>query len=223
MCVTHSLCVYMRHSAYICICASLSLYVYMCVTRPLCEYVRHPASMCIYVSLSRYALCAYMRHSASMRICASPSLYVYMYMRHSASVCIYASLSLDALKCIFHAQCRIYRSRWAGSVLVRVIVRRLFGVKPLHEPMLSIGPLRTNVSEIRIEIQNFSNMKMDSKCRLWNGGRFVQRKMSWRTWKTHIGCKCHCSGYIGTMVASCPQIHTRASTTFTLISIGVLH
>ena len=44
--------------------------------------------------------------------------------------------------------------------------------------LLSIGPLGTNFSEIWIEIQNFSFMKMHLKCHLQNGGHFVQGEMS---------------------------------------------
>ena len=44
--------------------------------------------------------------------------------------------------------------------------------------LLAIGPLRTNLSEISIEIQNFSFKKKHLNCRLWNGGHFVQGEMS---------------------------------------------
>ena len=40
--------------------------------------------------------------------------------------------------------------------------------------LLSIGLLRTNFSEIRIEILTFSFKKYVWKCRLWNGSHFVQ-------------------------------------------------
>ena len=43
---------------------------------------------------------------------------------------------------------------------------RQLGVKPLYEPMIcriAKGPYETNVSEISIEIQNFSLKKMNLK------------------------------------------------------------
>ena len=47
--------------------------------------------------------------------------------------------------------------------------------------LLSVGSLGAKFSEIPIEIQNFSFMKMRiGKCRLRNGGHFVQGKMSQR-------------------------------------------
>ena len=46
-------------------------------------------------------------------------------------------------------------------------------------PPLSIGLLRTNLSEVRIKILNFTFMKMPSeKCHLRNGDHFVQGEMS---------------------------------------------
>ena len=38
-------------------------------------------------------------------------------------------------------QCRIYMRRWIWSALIRVMVSRLFGVKPLPEPVLSYNQL----------------------------------------------------------------------------------
>ena len=46
--------------------------------------------------------------------------------------------------------------------LVQIMACRLFGTKPVSEPIariLSIGPLRTNFSEILFEIQTFSLRK----------------------------------------------------------------
>ena len=45
----------------------------------------------------------------------------------------------------------------------------------LLSDLLSIGPLGIKFSEIRINIHSFSFMKMRLKCRLRDGGHFVQR------------------------------------------------
>ena len=73
-----------------------------------------------------------------------------------------------------------YMSRWTGLALVQVMACRLFGAKPLPEPMLSychMDPLVTNLCEIRIKIQNLSFTKCTSKCRLRNGRHIVQGEM----------------------------------------------
>ena len=51
---------------------------------------------------------------------------------------------------------------WTRSALVQVMSCLLFGPKPLPEP-LSISHSETNFSKIRIEIQNFSFMKLHLK------------------------------------------------------------
>ena len=56
-----------------------------------------------------------------------------------------------------------YMRRWTGSASVQVMACRLFGAKAIiwtNADFLSIGPLGTNFSEIRIEMQNVSFMKM---------------------------------------------------------------
>ena len=59
-----------------------------------------------------------------------------------------------------------YMHQWIMSALVRIMACRLFSTKPLFKTsagLLSIGPLRRNLSEILIKIQNFSLMKMHLK------------------------------------------------------------
>ena len=53
---------------------------------------------------------------------------------------------------------------WTGLSLVQeVMAWRWTGDKPLPADLLSIGPLVTNLSQIRIQIENFSFMKMHLK------------------------------------------------------------
>ena len=59
-----------------------------------------------------------------------------------------------------------YMRQWTWPALVQITVCRLFGTKPLSEPilgLLSIGPLRTNFGDIVSKIQNFSFTKMHLK------------------------------------------------------------
>ena len=60
-----------------------------------------------------------------------------------------------------------YMPRWNGTALLQVLACHQFGAKPLPEPMLTncqFHPyLGTNFSEIQIEIQNLSFMKMHLK------------------------------------------------------------
>ena len=65
-----------------------------------------------------------------------------------------------------------YMRRWIGSALVQAMACRLFGAKPLLGPVLSIGPLGTNLSEIWVEIQNCSFIW---NCRLQNGSHLSRR------------------------------------------------
>ena len=56
--------------------------------------------------------------------------------------------------------------RWTGSSLVQMMTSRLFGAKPLSEPMLEhcvIGSFGTNFSEFSIEYNSFSFKKMHLK------------------------------------------------------------
>ena len=53
--------------------------------------------------------------------------------------------------------------QWIGSALGQIMACRLFGAKPFfwtNPGLLSIGPLRTNFSEILIKIKHFSFTKM---------------------------------------------------------------
>ena len=63
----------------------------------------------------------------------------------------------------------------AGSALVQVMPCRLFGTKPLPEPMLAYCQLDhwEKSSEIWIKIQKMHSRKCIWKCSLWSGGHFV--------------------------------------------------
>ena len=75
-----------------------------------------------------------------------------------------------------------YMRRWTGSTLAQT----MNGLSPIRREaiiwtsvgILLIGPLGTNFSEIWIKIRNFSFKKMYLKCRLWNGGHFLQGEMN---------------------------------------------
>ena len=68
-----------------------------------------------------------------------------------------------------------YMRHWTRSALVQIMACRLFGAKPLPEPMLTFR-------EIRLKFQNFSYMKMHLKmlCAKWRpffqGGDESMRK-----------------------------------------------
>ena len=65
-----------------------------------------------------------------------------------------------------------YLRRWTGSASVQMIASRLFGAKPLTEPILSYRHwnLETNFSEIIIEIQFFfHSWQFIWKCHLQKG------------------------------------------------------
>ena len=71
-----------------------------------------------------------------------------------------------------------YMHQWMGSAFVQIMACRLFGNEPISKPMLkycyiSIGPLRTNFSEISIEIQNFPFIKMHLKIPSMKVSNFV--------------------------------------------------
>ena len=68
-----------------------------------------------------------------------------------------------------------------GSTLIHVIDRRLFGAKPLPEPILSYCLLDpTTFSEISSKIPKFFLEKKPTlKCRLHHVGHFVQISMCW--------------------------------------------
>ena len=67
--------------------------------------------------------------------------------------------------------------QWTRPALVYVITFRRQAITRTNADSVSIGPLGTKLSEIRIEIQNPSR-KCTSKYRLWNGSPFAEVKMS---------------------------------------------
>ena len=74
----------------------------------------------------------------------------------------------NVAKCLFskswllthHTPSVTYMRQWIGRALVQVMVCRLFDAKPLPEAMVTYCQLRTNFSEIWIEIQKLSFMIM---------------------------------------------------------------
>ena len=51
-----------------------------------------------------------------------------------------------------------YMRQWTGSALVQIMACRLFGAKPLSQPMLGYCQLGTNLSEILIQSFSFTKM-----------------------------------------------------------------
>ena len=71
----------------------------------------------------------------------------------------------------------VYMRHRIGSAIVRVMACRLFGTKPLPEPMLNycqLDPYQQTLVKIEwIKIQNFNSQKCIWKCRLPNGDNFL--------------------------------------------------
>ena len=67
--------------------------------------------------------------------------------------------------------------QWTGPALVQVIACRLFGAKPLPEPMLPYCRLDTREQtsmKFESKYKSFHSWNCMWKCRLRNGGHFVQ-------------------------------------------------
>ena len=72
--------------------------------------------------------------------------------------------------------------QWTWSTLVQVMACRLSGAKPLPEPMPPYCQLHSyEHTSVKFEsrYKTFHSWKCAWKCRLWNGGHFVQEEMSW--------------------------------------------
>ena len=78
--------------------------------------------------------------------------------------------------------------QWIGSTLVQMVFR-LFGAKPLSEPVLACCQLDPYVSEILIKIQNFAFRKKAyenifcEEAAILSKGRWV----NWHLWDTFFG------------------------------------
>ena len=73
-----------------------------------------------------------------------------------------------------------YLRQWTGSSLVHVMASRLFGAKPLPEPMLTYCQLDSweHISvKFESEFYHFHSRKYNWKCRLPKFGHFVQGEM----------------------------------------------
>ena len=75
-----------------------------------------------------------------------------------------------------------YIRQWIGSEMVQIMACRLFGTKPLSKPMLSccwLGPWAPTSMKFQSKYKTFHSRKKNiKKCRLRNGGYFVQGEMS---------------------------------------------
>ena len=74
-----------------------------------------------------------------------------------------------------------YMCKWTGLALVQVMACRLFGPKPLPEPMLAyckLDPKQQTWVKLESKYKTFHSWKCISKCHLWNGGHFVQGEMT---------------------------------------------
>ena len=79
--------------------------------------------------------------------------------------------------------CAAYMLQWIGSALVQVMACRLFGAKSTPEPMLAYCKLdleeQTSMN-FESKYKTFYSWKCIWKCRLRNGGHFVQgRSFRW--------------------------------------------
>ena len=91
--------------------------------------------------------------------------FIDVYARHTASMSWHNVYFTDA-----------YMRQWSRLSFVQKMVYRLMNAGPLSEPTLAyywFGPLRTNSSEIIIEINTFSSKKCIWLHRLRIGGHFV--------------------------------------------------
>ena len=94
--------------------------------------------------------------------------------------------------CIDRCQIKLhYREcQWTQMALVKAMACHLFSAKPLPEPMLTycqIDPQEWTSMKFKSKHKTFHSWKCIWKCRLWNGGHFVQGEMSqkkrqWQHW-----------------------------------------
>ena len=68
--------------------------------------------------------------------------------------------------------------QWTWSALVRVMACRLFGAKPLPKTLLTYYKFhrwgKTFIRKFESKYETLHSWKCIWKCRLWNGGYFVQ-------------------------------------------------
>ena len=70
-----------------------------------------------------------------------------------------------------------YLCRWTGATLLQVMSCRLFGAKPLPDPMLIYWPF-ANKFRWKSKYETFHSWKSVWNCRLRNDGHFVHGEMS---------------------------------------------
>ena len=70
-----------------------------------------------------------------------------------------------------------YMRQWTGAALVQVMACRLFGTKPLPEPMLTycqLDPWEQNSLKFELKYETVHSQKCIWNCHLHNGGHFAQ-------------------------------------------------
>ena len=78
-----------------------------------------------------------------------------------------------------------YMRRWTVSALVQVLTCRLFGAKSILEPMLNycqFNPQEHASVKCETKYKTFHSWIYIWKCRLRNGGHFVQGEISYIIW-----------------------------------------
>ena len=82
-----------------------------------------------------------------------------------------------AYKKLLHTPSATYKRQWTGQSLVRVMVCRLLGAKPLPEPMLAyyqLDPLEHTSMKFESKYKSFHSWKCIWMRRLPNGGHIVR-------------------------------------------------
>ena len=98
-----------------------------------------------------------------------------------------------------------YMRHWTGTALVQVMACRLFGAKPLPEPMLTycqLDPKKQTSVKFESQYKIFHSWKCIWRYRLRNVGYFVQGEMTWCD--TLCGISCHMVIWSGSHK---PQVH----------------
>ena len=74
-----------------------------------------------------------------------------------------------------------YMRQWPGSALVQIMACRLFGAKPLPQPVLTyqqLDPYEPISLKFKSQFKHYYSRKCIRRCRLRNGSYFVQEDMS---------------------------------------------
>ena len=89
----------------------------------------------------------------------------------------------DVFKSLTHWGRVTYMHQYNIPTLLQIAACRLFGAKPLSEPMLPYCQLdhkeHISVKSFFFKFRGFHSRKCTLKWRLWNGGNFVSASMHW--------------------------------------------